>query len=408
MKHLRLLFSLLLFSLTFIACSPAEDNITVTHTIANSPQRVNVLKDTLPGAAVVTTVEIGTEVNYPSSYDNGWTHITVGPAINHLNGYVRSSYIQSDTTIVTHSSILRDKYHQTITPTLDEKYDSIASRYVAAFPIKRGTFWTLAIIIAIGIAIFHGTADIKIPLGIQLFGLLIYAPFAAWVAFYTHLHGLSQIDGFLPRLILVIGMLALAVFMVLSITASVGKIAGHNFTFKYCATTTMGVYLIYLGVAYFHSLSDFFFKVLIFIYILFFVYYAVSRFKQLGYGFRSSNEKVKKYIVEIILLPIKFVLITAFITCLLAPMQALSSVLITQLFGIFIVAFIGISGLFALGYDSPEKSKKSEEPYKIGPTNDGSGLTEWSDGTYRDEFGTKYEKDNWSNGAYKKKPDWKQ
>ncbi len=408
MKHLNLIFGVILSALCFMACNPAEDIITVTHTIANSPQKVNVVKDTLPNAAVVTTVEIGSEVNYPNSYDNGWTHVTVGAAINHLEGYIPSRYIQTDTTIVTHSSILREKHHQKITPTLDEKYDSFAMRYVDSFPVKRASFWTMAIIIAIGIAIFHGTADIKIPLGIQLFGILIYAPFAAWIAFYTHLHGLAQIDGFLPRLILIVGMLALMVFMILSITASVGKIAGHNFTFKYCTTTTMGVYLIYLGVAYLHSLSDFFFKVLIFIYIMCFVYFVITRFKQLGYGYMSREEKVKKYAVEIILLPIRFVLTTAFITCLMAPMQAISSVLITQLFGVLIIVFIGGSGLIALGYDSSDKSKKSNKPYLVGPVNDGSGLYEWSDGTYRDEYGVKYEKDGWANGKYTKKSDWQQ
>ncbi len=388
---MRRFFSLVLFSfvsLLFLACSPAEDKVVRTYTIVNC-KYADVMKDTLPGSKVISRLQAGTELYLVTSESKNWTY-TLVPGIS-SSGYINNKYVKKETTIITHSSLLRDEYRQKIVPDLDEKYDSVAQKYVAFFPMKKVSFWRFAILIAIGIAVFFGIANVDVPLGIQLFGLIAYAPFGLWMAFITHLYGFRDIDGFFARLIILLGMLALVVFMTMAITASIGKMVGHNFTFRYCVATTIGINLTYFGVAFFHYLTDFFFKFLIFLYILFFIYFLIKRVLRIKRLYEDGDTAWWGYIVEIISIPLIFAAVTTFIGAIYVPMQVVSSILIGQLSGLVFIFYMIICGFTGLAYNSSEDDSEGGV-YKVGPTYDNSGLTEGSDGYYYDVFGNKFQK----------------
>lgn len=388
---MRRFFSLVLLSFVsslFLACSPAEDRVVHTYTIVNC-KYANVMKDTLPGSKVISKVKVGTELYLPSTESKNWTSTFMSGL--RTTGYINNKYVKKETTIITHSSRLRSEYNQKIVPDLDEKYDSVAKKYVAAFPMKKVSFWRFAILIAIGIAVFYGIADVDVPLGFQLFGLIAYAPFGLWLAFATHLYGFKDIDGFLARLIILLGMLALVVCMTMAITASIGKFVGHNFTFRYCIATTIGISLTYFGVAFFHYLADFFFKFLIFLYILFFIYFLIKRAFRIKRLYEDGDTEWWGYIVEIISIPLIFGAVTAFLGVIYVPMQVVSSLLLSQLSGLVFIIYMIICGFTGLAYNSSNDDSERDF-YVVGPTYDGSGLREGSDGYYYDVFGNKYKK----------------
>lgn len=393
MKQFSFIISLVLITLSFGACNPAEDKIIRTHTITQ--KHVNVMKDTLSGSKVISKLRLGDEIFYPNTYQNGWAHISVNETSS-ITGYIKSSYFKTDTTTITHSSVLRNEYKQTIVPALDEKIDSVAQKYLSFFPIKNPGFWSLTIAIAIGIAIFYGIADIKCPLGVQLFALIAYSPVITWIAFNTQQHGFSEIDSFWLRLIILLGMLVLTIVIALAITASVGKLVGHGFTFRYCTATTVGIYLLYFGIAYFHSLSDLFFKFLVFIYAVFFLYFLIKRVMKIKQIHDDGDGTWWIYIKEIISIPIIFVATTAFIGILYIPMQYVSSILITQLSGLLLIAGMVICGFSALTYNSPKESIK---PSSVHPVSDYNyyGLREMSDGYWYDKDGNKYVEESYGN-----------
>lgn len=358
MKKELLNLLILVIILSFTACNPAEDRITYTYTITNCDHSIEVMEEPSNNSRVVRKLNYGDEIVYPSSTNEGWTKVTKKGESN-PSGYIQTQYIKTDTTVITHSSVLREKYDQKYIPTLDEKYDELAQNYIAKFPIKKASFWTLAIIVAIGIAIFYGIADIKCPLGAQIFVLLIYSPFATWIAFYTQQHGFAEIDDFLPRLIILVAMIALTLFMLFAITASFGKILGHKLTFNYCIWSTLCIYFIYIGVSYFHRACDFFLKFFIFVYALIFIIFFITSIKS---RYERGERNWLVYLRDIITLPIMFALNTTIINCLFMPMQILSSILITQLSILILLATIAVGALSSLAYSGPSTTNSERTP----------------------------------------------
>ena len=227
----KFIITLVLASFLFTACDPAVDKREIKHTIVTNKKSINVYRDSI-GSKVASKLNPGDEVFQPEEVSNGMVEIALtkfGPSV----GYIKAEYISSDTTIITHSSVLRNEYNQEIVPDLDEKFDAIADWYLDWFPIEEGGFWTYAIILALGIAIFYGLSDTKVPLGGQLITIILYSPVITWLAFYIHKHGLIHVDSFILRLIIMCGFIATTVFMTTALTASVGKLIGHKFTFKF-------------------------------------------------------------------------------------------------------------------------------------------------------------------------------
>ena len=109
---------------------------------------------------------------------------------------------------------MRDEYGLEIVPDLDETLDSVAQSYLGFFPIKKVNFWIFATILAIGICIFLAISDVAAPLWAQLIAFALVTPFALWIAFNIQQHDMTQIDGFFYRLIILLGFLALTVFMI--------------------------------------------------------------------------------------------------------------------------------------------------------------------------------------------------
>ena len=320
----------------FTACNPAEDKIVTKHTITNT-KSINLYSDSIAGSDVVCTLNPGDEVFHPKKRSNGMVGVSLykfGPC----KGYIKAKYLSSDTTIITHSSVLRDEYDQEIVPHLDEKLDSFADWYLDWFPIDEGGFWTFAIILALGVAIFYGLSNTDVPLGVQLIALILYSPFVIWVAMNIHKYDMTQVDGFLFRLIIMLAFLAAAIFIVTAITASFGKLIGHNFTFKFSIWTTISIYIIYFGVAYTHSLCDFFFKFAMLVYGAFFIYYVVEQVMNMiryaGFSLRS----ITRLLSNIIIFGLSIVLICS----IMIPVQIISSVLITHLLGALLILVIPI------------------------------------------------------------------
>lgn len=331
MRKLLYFVSFCIIALFLVSCNPAEDKIVYKHTITNCRNYVNVFADTLSYSKLNVKLKSGDQVYNLEKMSDNWVRINF-TEFGAQYGYINPQYIVSDTTVITHSGVLREKYDQKIIPDLDEAYDSIADAYLDFFPIKRATFWTLAIIIAIGIAIFLGISDVSIPLGVQLFAITIYAPFAIWIAFVVQRNGFVLIDGFLLRLIILLGMLALAALMILGFTASIGKLIGHNLTFKYSTFSTCCIFLIYLGIAYLHSLSDFFFKVAVCVYAIFCIYYIVNQIRVIKHRYRFCDFRCFPWVIkDLLLTPVVFLGATIFIGIIFIPMQIVASILVTQL-----------------------------------------------------------------------------
>lgn len=401
----RLTISLIFISLLASACNPAEDKIETTHTIVTNKKSVNLYSDSIEGSKVVCKLKPGDQVFHPEECANGMVGVALyefGPS----KGYIKAENISSDTTFIAHSSVLRDEYEQEIVPDLDEKFDFISQSYLELFPIKEGGFWTYAIILAIGIAILYGVSNIDVPIGGQLFGILITAPFAIWIAFNIHTHALTQVDGFLYRLIIILEFLALAILMITAITASIGKLIGHNFTFKFSVWATISIYLIYLGVAYIHSLCDFFFKAALFVFAIFGLYYFIDQIRLMIRYAGFSLEAIGRLLLNLTI----FILSIAFIYSIMIPLQWVSSILFTQLLGALLVVVIPILFLWGIA-SSPSGDYRGSASWHSNPKNDGSvyehqisgGLTRGSgsfDSNWYDSDGNKYEET--SPGRYKK------
>ena len=324
---------LLFVSFLFAACNPAEDKKEITHTITTNKKSISIYSDSIPKSKAMGKLKPGDEVFHPEYTSNGMAGVSLykyGPT----KGYIKKEYISSDTVIITHSSVLRNEYDQEIVPDLDEKLDSFADWYLDFFPIEEGGFWTYAIILAIGIAIFYGLSDNSLNLSLQLISLVLYSPFVIWVALNIYKYGLIHVDGFLLRLVIMLGFLATAILMVTTITASFGKLIGHNFTFKFSVWTVMSLFLIYLGVAFIHSLCDFLFKFSVFIYGIFFLYFFIDQIVNM---IRYAGFNLKS-ICRLLLNLILFVLSVILIRIIMIPVQITSAIIFTNLLG----------GLFAL------------------------------------------------------------
>lgn len=107
-------------------------------------------KDTIAGSKVIGKLKPGDEVWYPSRKSDKWTKVSL-QKFSSTTVFIKTRNLTSDTTIITHSSVLRDKYNQPKVAALDEKYDSIAISYLNWFPIKKANFWIYAIVTGIGI-----------------------------------------------------------------------------------------------------------------------------------------------------------------------------------------------------------------------------------------------------------------
>ena len=402
-KHFCLLISFILISVLFSSCNPAEDKRVIKHTIVTDRKTVNLYEDSISTSKVVCKLNAGDEVFHPDMTSNGMASVALymyGPQ----KGYIDRKYISSDTTIITHSSVLRNEYGLKIVPYLDETLDSVAQSYLDFFPIKKANFWIFAIILAIGIGIFYGISDIKVPLGAQLLAIGFASPFALWIAFNIQQHDMTQIDGFFYRLIILLAFLVLTVFMITALTASVGKLIGHNLTFKSTIWSTLSVYLIYFGVAYIHSLSDFFFKFGLTIYAVILLYYVIKRAINIIRDEGVSLKAISLLLSYIAVLFISIVLINI----IMIPIQVVSSILITQLIGAFMVIFIAVQFMAGVAFSSPNDSYSSSSPRSS--QSDGSvyeheiygGLTRGRgfDNNWYDEDGNKYEET--SPGRYRK------
>ncbi len=395
--HLGLLISFIFVSIFFSSCNPAEDKVIINHTIV-SKKSVCIYKDSVTTSKVVGRLKRGDKVYYPDFTSNGMAKVSLyefGPDV----GYIDRKHIVSDTTIITHSSVLRDEYGLKIVPDLDETFDAVAQSYLRYFPIKKANFWIFATILAIGICIFFGISDVKAPLWGQLIAFALVTPFALWIAFNIQQHDMSQIDGFFYRLIILLGFLALTVFMITALTASVGKLIGHNFTFKSTVWSSISVFLIYFGVAYVHSLSDFFFKFGMFIYAAIILYYVVARAidikREEGLGLKA----LWQLLLYIVVLAVSLVLINV----IMIPMQVVSSILLTHLLGAFMLIFAVAEFMAGVAFNQSDGSHSSSSSnYGDKPNDDGSkyeheicgGLTRGSgsfDNHWYDENGKKYE-----------------
>ena len=393
---LGLLIAFIFVSL-FSSCNPAEDKVIITHTIV-SKKGVCIYKDSVTTSKVVGRLKRGDKVFYPDFTANGMARVSLyefGPDV----GYIDRKHIASDTTIITHSSVLRDEYGLEIVPDLDETLDSVAQSYLGFFPIKKANFWIFATILAIGICIFLAISDVAAPLWAQLIAFALVTPFALWIAFNIQQHDMTQIDGFFYRLIILLGFLALTVFMITALTASVGKLIGHNFTFKSTVWSSISIFLIYFGVAYVHSLSDFFFKFGMFIYAAIILYYVVQRAIQIKQEEGLGLKALWQLLLYIVLLAVSIVLINV----IMIPMQVVASILLTHLLGAFMMIFVVVQFMAGVAFNQSDGShSSSSSDYGDKPNDDGSkyeheicgGLTRGSgsfDNHWYDENGKKYE-----------------
>ena len=396
-KHLGLLIAFILVATLFSACNPADDKVIIDHTIV-AKKSVCIYKDSVTTSKVVGRLKRGDKVYYPDFTSNGMAKVSLyefGPKV----GYIERKHIESDTTIITHSSVLRDEYGLEIVPDLDETFDAVAQGYLRYFPIKKANFWIFATILAIGICIFLGISDTKAPFLGQVIAFVLATPFALWIAFNIQQHDMTQIDGFFCRLIILLGFLALTVFMITALTASVGKLIGHNFTFKSTVWSSISIFLIYFGIAYVHSLSDFFFKFGMFIYAAIILYYVVQRAidikREEGLGLKA----LWQLLLYIVVLAVSIVLINV----IMIPMQVVSSILLTHLLGAFMLIFAVAEFMAGVAFNQSDGShSSSSSDYGDKPQDDGSkyeheicgGLTRGSgsfDNHWYDENGKKYE-----------------
>ena len=402
-KHFGLLISFILITILFSSCNPAEDKRVITHTIVTDKNTVSLYEDSISKSKVICKLKPGDEVFHPDMTSNGMASVALykyGPQ----KGYIDRKYISSDTTIITHSSVLRDEYGLVIVPYLDETLDSVAQSYLDFFPIKKANFWIFAIVLAIGIGIFYGISDIKVPIGVQLLAFVLASPFALWIAFNIQQYDMTQIDGFFYRLIILLAFLVLTVLMLTALTASVGKLIGHNLTFKSTIWGGLSVFLIYFGVAYIHGLSDFFFKFGIAVYAAIMLYYVIKRAIHIKRDEGLSLRALYLLLSYIAVLLISVVLINI----IMIPMQVVSSILITQLLGAFMVIFIAVQFLAGVAFSSSDDSYSSSS--SSSSQSDGSkyeheiygGLTRGSgfDNNWYDENGRKYEET--SPGRYRR------
>lgn len=402
-KHFGLLISFILITILFSSCNPAEDKRVITHTIVTEKNTVSLYEDSISKSKVICKLKPGDEVFHPDMTSNGMAGVALykyGPQ----KGYIDRKYISSDTTIITHSSVLRDEYGLVIVPYLDEALDSVAQSYLDFFPIKKANFWIFAIVLAIGIGIFYDISDIKVPIGVQLLAFVLASPFALWIAFNIQQYDMTQIDGFFYRLIILLAFLVLTVLMLTALTASVGKLIGHNLTFKSTIWGGLSVFLIYFGVAYIHSLSDFFFKFGIAVYAAIMLYYVIKRAIYI-----KRDEGLNLRALYLLLSYIAVLLISVvLINIIMIPMQVVSSILITQLLGAFMVIFIAVQFLAGVAFSSSDDSYSSSS--SSSSQSDGSkyeheiygGLTRGSgfDNNWYDENGRKYEET--SPGRYRR------
>lgn len=387
---------LLFASFLFAACNPAEDKKVITHTITTTKKSISIYSDSIPKSKAIGKLKPGDEVFHPEYTSNGMAGISLykyGPT----KGYIKKEYISSDTTIITLTSVLRNEYDQKIIPDLDEKFEKFRDWYLDFFPIEEGGFWTYTIILALGIILLYSLSDKSIDLSIQLISLVLYSPFVIWVALNIHKYGLIHVDGFILRLIIMLGFLATAIFMITTITASFGKLIGHNFTFKFSVWTTISLFLIYLGVAYFHSCCDFFFKFSVFIYGIFFLYYFID---QIVGMIRYAGFNLKS-ICRLLLNLIIFGLSVMLISIIMIPVQITSAIIITNLIGglfalmipiLFVGGALNSSGNYSGSASSwgnhnsnPDGSKYEHEI--SGGLTRGSGF----DNNWYDQDGRKYE-----------------
>ena len=393
----KFIITLVLASFLFTACDPAVDKREIKHTIVTNKKSINVYRDSI-GSKVASKLNPGDEVLQPEEVSNGMVEIALtkfGPSV----GYIKAEYISSDTTIITHSSVLRNEYNQEIVPDLDEKFDAIADWYLDWFPIEEGGFWTYAIILALGIAIFYGLSDTKVPLGGQLITIILYSPVITWLAFYIHKHGLIHVDGFILRLIIMCGFIATTVFMTTALTASVGKLIGHKFTFKFIIWTTISIFLIYLGVAFLHSLCDFFFKFGIVIFGIFFLYFFIDQIISMIRYAEFSLSSIGRLLSNFIIFCLSIVLISV----IMIPVQITSSLILMHLLGAFVTILIPILFITTFSYsqageyssmtsswasDRPQNNNTKYEHEISGGLRRGTGDF---DNNWYDENGNKYE-----------------
>lgn len=387
---------LLFASFLLAACNPAEDKKVITHTITTTKKSISIYSDSIPKSKAIGKLKPGDEVFHPEYTSNGMAGVSLykyGPT----KGYIKKEYISSDTTIITLTSVLRNEYDQKIIPDLDEKFEKFRDWYLDFFPIEEGGFWTYTIILALGIILLYSLSDKSIDLSIQLISLVLYSPFVIWVALNIHKYGLIHVDGFILRLIIMLGFLATAIFMITTITASFGKLIGHNFTFKFSVWTTISLFLIYLGVAYFHSCCDFFFKFSVFIYGIFFLYYFID---QIVGMIRYAGFNLKS-ICRLLLNLIIFGLSVMLISIIMIPVQITSAIIITNLIGglfalMIPILFVGGALNSSGNYSGSASSWGNHNSNPDGSKNEheiSGGLTRGSgfDNNWYDQDGRKYE-----------------
>ncbi|MBQ7341821.1 MAG: hypothetical protein IJW42_01020 [Alistipes sp.] len=357
-KHLGLLISFIFISIFLSSCNPPEDKIIITHTIT-AKKTVCVYKDSVVTSKIVCKLNRGDKVFRPDATSNGMARVALQEFGSQV-GYIDKKYISSDTTIITHSSVLRDEYGLEIVPNLDETFDYVAQSYLGFFPVKKTNFWIFAIILVVGIVTFSVISYVKTPIWAQLLAFALVTPFALWVAFNIQQYNLSQIDGNFYCLIIILAFLALTVFMTTALTASVGKLIGRDLALKSTIWSCVSVFLIYFCVAFVHSLSDLSFKFGLFIYAAIILYYVYQRAilikREKGLGLKALW-LLLLYIVELI---ISIVLINI----IMIPMQVVSSILIAQLVGAFMVIYVVVQfmvGVFSTPVTQPEEEGKEYE-----------------------------------------------
>ena len=217
-------------------------------------------------------------------------------------------------------------------------------------------------------------------------------------------------DGFFFRLLIILAFLVLTVFMITALTASMGKLIGHTLAFKSILWGTASVFLVYLGVAYIHSLSDFFFKLGILVYIGIVLYYFIKHTIQII----KSNKRNKIRMLGVLFSYIAVLLISiALINTIMIPMQVVSSILLTHLIVALMVFFIVAKfPIGAVSYahrpipsnsDSSMSNDSSQSDNSIYGHQIYGGVTrggDWWDNYWYDNDGHKYEET--SPGKYKR------
>lgn len=353
-KNFSFFIFFIFISTLCLSCNPAEDQTVITHTIVTKKKTINIYEDSIATSKVICKLNPGDTVFYPNKTSNGMASVALyefGPQ----QGYIHQRDISSDTTIVTLSSVLRDKYGLKIVPELDEAFDSVANLYLDYFPIKKTNFWIYAIILSIGIAIFCIISDIEVPIGAQLLAFALSSPFTLWIAFNIQQFGLTQIDGFLCKLIILIAFLVLTVCMITALTASMGKILGHNFTFKSTMWSSLSVFLIYFTVAYIHSWADLFFKLGVGIYVAIILYNIIHIIIFL----KNTNKSILITLCVSLAYIAVLLISIALINIIMIPMQVVSSILITQLIGAFMLIFAVVQFIAGVQFNSPNSSYSS-------------------------------------------------